>query len=669
MRFNFEDYLNLFSVDDLRELAQRRGFLLAQSALNSRQTLVRRLSATLERPESVYPSLFGLNAAELAALGQVVTPRGVTSASSLAGKLGWNAAVAASVLDGLRRLGLLFPEGNWESIVVPPPTRAAIHYLPTQHAGAAPAPLQPTAPALVPAPGAAPEPRIGTVSWDVAEILARVQRSRMKLTQAGRINRRDLKALEGAFPAGPPAYTTFLYVLTASATMLIGWKGLLTAAEDIDRWLSMREEPRLGALLQTWVTMRGFAENVSDNPEDAEYAPGYLPLQRMRVLDLLAAVGEPITVESLAGVLAWQAPLTFQQWDGSSDSLRVTQRILRSLYWLGVVALDDPEKPAHFALTPAGARTTVRPDAPAPIPEEAQFFLQPNAEIFAPPNLQPRTLFHLRRITGEKKGGPAGMFPLTADSVRRALDSGLTADAIVTFLERFSRTGLPENVRTLVETAGRQHGRIRLVPASYVVVTADAALMQELRSLKTVAPLLEADLTAQVATVDTANVPELTKRLRARGYAPSDAGEVRPDMHLPDNPEMPQTELAPPPVSLPESGLDWSRLEDDPQAEAGDGAAAVPRGEIGTPPDTVVTMRGEIVALLQEAITQQLEIEIGYHGRGRREDTERVLWPLFLEDGMLEAYCTLRQDYRNFAVSRIAWARLTGEIIPSDHVL
>ena len=50
-------------------------------------------------------------------------------------------------------------------------------------------------------------------------------------------------------------------------------------------------------------------------------------------------------------------------------------------------------------------------------------------------------------------------------------DTGVNVSQILTFLEKFSRTGLPSNVRALVETAGRQHGRIRLVPAGYVLVT------------------------------------------------------------------------------------------------------------------------------------------------------------------------------------------------------
>ena len=653
MRFQFEDYLGLFSVEDLRELAQRRGFLLSQSALTSRQTLVRRLSATLERPESIQPALFGLNGAELAVLSFVLAARVGTGCSRVSERMGLTLAETQSVLESLRRYGLLFPEGNWESIVVPPATRAAVHYVPaisSEHKGEAPH-AQP--PPLEPSAGRA-EGRVASIGWDLAEFLARVARSRFKLTQAGRINRRDLKALETAFAVASPSYPTFLYLLAASMGLLTGWQGLLSVPEEVDSWLSLTEGVRQRTVLGMWAGMRAFPENSTTQPDEAEYVSLYLLLQRSRMLELLPEVGSGASVESIARRLAWSAPLALQQWDSSRDPALVARRLLRSLYWLGVVALDDPEAPKHVALTPAGLRALELPEAPNAIPEEPAFFLQPNAEIFAPPNLQPRTLFHLRRVTGEKKGGAAGTYPLTTDSLRRALDAGLTVSRITEFLERFSRTGLPPNVRALVETTGRQHGRIRLVPAGYVVVTEDPQLMEELRSLKTVSPLLGEALTERVAALDAENSGELLKRLRARGYAPLDAGEIRQEIALPDDPEAPQTDLQAALTASTEGGLDWSRVEND---TGEDGEEDLGAGE-------KVSGREQIVELLEQAIEEGLAVEIGYHSRYRKQDTERVIWPEFLDGGLLEAYCTSRDDHRQFAVSRIYWARLTGDEIP-----
>src|SRR5947209_6005522 len=124
------DYLNAFSIEDLRELAERRGARLPESALKSRQSLVKSLGAMLDRYESVYPALYGLNQAETAVLGRVLSDGKNARLSRLAEELNESPAALEPVLDGLRLSGLLFPEGNWEHIVIPNPTRFATNYLP-----------------------------------------------------------------------------------------------------------------------------------------------------------------------------------------------------------------------------------------------------------------------------------------------------------------------------------------------------------------------------------------------------------------------------------------------------------------------------------------------------------------------------------------------------------
>jgi hypothetical protein len=314
--------------------------------------------------------------------------------------------------------------------------------------------------------------------------------------------------------------------------------------------------------------------------------------------------------------------------------------------------VDDPDAPQHAQLTPLGARVALAeatPDSvPELVPEESRFFVQPNADVFAPPNLSPRSLFHLRRLTGEKKGGPAGMFPLTMESLRRALDAGLTRDDVLRFLEAFSRTGLPPAVRSLVETVGRQHGRIRLVPAGYVLVADDPALMRELRGVRQVEPLLGAELAERVAAVSAEQVSELMKRLRARGYAPLNAAETGLAPPLGTDPDAPPPVIQAPVTTARAAAarLDWSTAEEE---------------EPAPQPGPRVTGRRQIRELLEEAWENYQVVEIEYDGRSRSTATVRSICPLYVDDAMVEAYCRLRGDERNFNIGRINWARLTGE--------
>jgi XPB/Ssl2-like helicase family protein len=654
------DYLETFSIEDLRELATRRGVNLSQNALKGRQTLVRTLAATLERYENVYVAVARLNAAELTVLQYLLQAGRRLSLTGVCAGTGLDAAAAKAVLDSLRLWGLVFPEGDWEHLVVPTPTQIAGHYLPSRlrmkKEAAPPWPLH--LPPVETASGVACAARPGSLGWDVAELLARVARSRLKLTQAQRMNRRDLKAMEPGLGIQVTGYSTFLSMLAGGLGLLAETKDeILTVSEAGDLWLAQAEPARTGIAVSTWQFMRGYPESATLDPAEYEYLPGLLPVQRARIMELVrdldpSTESGTVSVTSLGQQLAWMAPLSFEQWDSSQDATLVTARLVRSLYWMGIVAVDDGERPRHVRLTPLGARVLDKggPDIPELVPEERRFFLQPNAEAFAPPNMAPRTLFHLRRITGEKKGGAAGMFPITAESIRRALDSGLSVGGILSFLEQFSRTGLPGAVRSLVETTSRQHGRIRLIPTGYVVVTDDGMLMEELRKLKTVSPLLGASITERVSAVETGSVSELMRTLRSRGYAPLNQAETGTSVPLPDDPghgpPLLTEALSQGAASAPAGELDWSVVDKG--------------GTDGEPSGERVVDRREIVSLLVKAEEQDLEVEIEYANARRRQPQFYTVWAYSVDQGRLEAYSVADDRDRVFDLSGIQSVRLTG---------
>lgn len=657
------EHLSGFSVDDLRELARRRGLLLRQDALRDRQTLLRTLSGALGSYDGAHTAISGLNQAELATLAVLLRSGKRASLATLSAALNVDAAQLRPILDSLRLWGLVFPEGSWEHIGVPASTLALEPYLVVSLDGKTP-PFQPR-PALEPAPAEALDARPGSLSWDVAEFLARVARSRFRLTQAGRINKRDLRSIEAGLTVSSPGYASFLYQLSIAAGLLLGTRNdLLAVSEAVDSCLGQEPEARSRDLLGLWTSLRGFPESANVEPEESDYVPLHTVRHRTTVMQLLKALepGTAATVSSVAGALRWESPRSFEQWEGHRSPEVVAARVVRSLFWLGLARVDNPEKATRVSLSPLGHLLLAgRAEGPAVIPEEAQFFLQPNAETFCPPNIAPRTLFHLRRVTGEKKGGPAGVFPITQDSVRRALDLGSTGDEVIGFLETFSRTGVPDTVRKLVETVARQHGRIRLVPAEVVLVTDNPQLLEEVRSLKPLQPMLGRQLTERAVSLSEADAAEVLKRLRSRGYSPVDESLSTEAPPLPDG-----LSAAPPPAPVlpasngyaPPGFLDWSSVSADPEPVSnGDTDAAGP-----------VWGRADVVDLLEQAVSGQMVVEIEYMGRNRAKPTVRRICPLYLDDYHVEGYCQLRQDDRIFNLSGIRWARLTGEKFEFEHL-
>jgi len=655
-----DDYLGTFSIDDLRELASRRGIRLSQNALRGRQTLVRTLASALGRYDGIYPALARLNRAELAVLQYIVHRAGKRpSLSGIVSATGADAAGVQAVLESLRLWGLLFPEGDWQHIVVPPPSMLAGNYLPPWPEAV----LMEALAQLAPPPledGGAPacEGRPYSLEWDMAELLARVARARLKLTQAGRMNRRDLKAMEGAFKISLSGYSTFLYMLTGSLGLLASSPdGLLVVPEAADAWLAQTEVDRARTLMYGWCVLPGYPESSPGDPAEIDYIPQGQLVQRSLVVALLQELETtgPFSVASVARRLTWMAPMAFDQWNATKDSVSVAARLLRSLYWLGLTDVDDPAEPKHARLTPLAREVLGRDLAGGEprVPEETQFFVQPNAEVFAPPNLAPRVLFHLRRITAETKDGPAGMYPLTAASLRRALDAGATVEQINTFLERFSRTGLPGNIRSLVETTGRQHGRIRIIPAGYILLTDEAQLLEELRNVKTVATLVGEPITERVALLNEAEVPELLRRLRARGYAPLNQAELGSGPELPADPSVAPALPTPEAESdearyLSAAELDWSTVEEE-------------GGEAASEPGAPVRTQAEIIRLLSEAMIDELAVEIHYLGSGPQSAGQRTIWPLDVSARAVYVYCCETGAEQRLLINRIEWAQLTGE--------
>lgn len=608
----FLEPLGMFSFEDLKELARRRNVALTPATEKNRTTLVRVLAQALERFDGAYQAISHLSRGELAVLKAVTSSRGRTGISALARGAGVEASALRSTLDSLRLFGLLFPQGDWEHITVPRMTRNSANQL--HHVGDSKLAEDLRRPAPEAAPKAKVELRPGSFWRDLTELLARASRTRMKLTQAGRMNRRDLKAMEGSLGISEPGYPIFLSFV-ANSLQLLGADptGYLIVPNNIDDCLGLPPLERLAIAVSAWQAMRGYAESAFEEPEEATYVPSLTTDQRRSIVSALnwqeGAV--PVTTASLGRCLEWQLPLSFELWNRTNPAARATWRMARSLYWLGGAAVDDPNEPKHVALSPDLSRILGRADPSEAVPDDPLFFIQPNAEAFAPPNLAPRTYFHLRRISGEKKGGAEGMYPLTNDSLRRALDGGVTVAEIITFLEKFSRAGLPDNVKALVETVGRQHGRIRLVPTGFVLVTDTPDLLNELNHLKQLDGMLGEVLSDRVSMVAAEKVPELLKRLRQRGYAPLNAADISPQPPLPDDPTtLPQL---PGGGILPFAGLDGLDEESDEDFDDLDGELV---GTAGLPPmlQQTMTTPAEMDLLLQLAHQGDLEIEATFVG-------------------------------------------------------
>jgi hypothetical protein len=545
---DLRDLLSSMSFPDLQAVVCNRGLLLRQGAEVERSLLVRELAQTLGRPDNVRRAVDRLTTAQLVVF-HLLTHEQVRGLSALARRLGAPLPMVQAVLERLRLLALAFPNGDWEHIEVPAAALGRARLPPHINLAAEARELL-VPPPLVPAVGRAVAARPGSFWRDAAELLARLLRSGAAITQRGYLNRRDVRSASALLALPGEEYAEFVgemfwalgllepeqerLVLRGSALGLLAAPAPVRAAEALTAWINSLE---VSALSPTELVTRG------GYPED-ELAPA----RRVGLVESLAtpAADTPVTVSSLARLLLWRQPAVNPSPPREEVFEIVLRILLRSLYWLGFVSLDDPNRPEAVSTAPVGHRFLVGDAARHPFPDEYRFLLQPNAEVYSPPNLAPVLHFHLRRLTGERKGAAEGMFPLQKESVRRALMNGTTAGEMLGFLETFSRTGVPDVVRSLIESEARHHGRIVVRRAEYVLTTDTPELLEELRAVQGLAPLLSDGLTERAAAVNAADVAEVMRRLRSRGYSP-----VQPDRG-PVPPPLPTTSAA---VSEPSTAI------------------------------------------------------------------------------------------------------------------
>lgn len=549
-----QDCLLELSIDDLRTLAERRG-LLFDTARTDRKALVTAVAYALEHQAGIYQVLDLLNARELLVYTLTVLHPHLRRSAALAAELKVPLEQVEEVLAQLRRWGLVFSRGNWGSLLLP--SGPLLAYLDSVLVRDLPLirKLSWNPPPLDRRPWKDLNGRPGSIWRDLAEMLGRAARGRVRITQSGTVHRRDVRALEQGLSIPTPPFVELLLEIAHRLSLVrpihdAQGEAFLQVQESVDDFLGAEPGAREEALFRAWLHSSGSA-----GPLPA-YTRPHLHLDRLSGMALLLArsgTRGALSVEQLSAALEWQVPRRFYQWgENYLHGSDLMTPLLQSAWCMGWVLLDDPDNPQTAALSDDGLRVLAsregldgpRPNGPPPtqLPEDRQFILQPNADCIAPPNLAPRTLFHLRRLTGEHRKAAAGTYPLTLESLRRAFESGVSPGSVVPFLEEYSRTGVPSNIRTLVETAARGFGRVRLVPAEWVLVTDEPVLLRELQGVPAVARVLGAPLTERSVTVDDRQRGALLRTLRQRGYAPQMDSDPAIGPPLPSlTPARPQT--------------------------------------------------------------------------------------------------------------------------------
>lgn len=422
--------------------------------------------------------------------------------------------------------------------------------------------------------------------------------------------------------------------LAYHADLLDNDDGMILPTGCADEWLAGSPADRAVPLLMTWWQLPS-----SPTAQPTALVTSYQDADRDLRHDLigwfaLRPAGDAIADQkALLATAAWHKPYVY----GESET---ADAILAEAGELGVLASGAL---SSWGRALVGGREFQVADAVErwlPQPSTSVRLLPDlTAVVAGVPAVELSELLDLAADAGSRD--TASVWRFSQASVRRALDAGYPADKLLAALRAAAQDGVPQPLEYLVRDVQRRHGELT-VAAVGCCVLGDETLLREV-SLRVPGTRLLAP-----GVLTSAKPIEATlELLRANGYAP-----VAVDAH-----GMPVLGRATPRRARPRPRV-TTRTPRAPQPPEDVLDLAYALLEAGLPgPQDVVRQFGEHltseeITLLGDALDTSARVEITYLD-GNDRNSRRVITPLDVVGGRMEAWCHLRDDERHFLISRI----------------
>jgi hypothetical protein len=556
-----------------------------------------------------------------------------------------------TALTELTAIGLVWPvEGDAVELVEPlRVARARGGHLGELH-------VAPPAPRVVPADADLLDRLAGATALPTVHGITRLVElcsvTPVEPLRSGGVGVKEIRRLAKTLPADERSVRLWLTLAYHADLLDADDDGILpTPAADL--WLAGEPAERLLPLLMTWWQLPS-APTAPDRQGKQHTAllHAYDDDDRALRHDLVGwftdlADDAIVDRDDLTTLMAWWKPYAYGESatvDATVDeaeSLGVLAGGRQSSWGRALVTgkADDVLTELARSLPPATGNARLQADLTAVVPGV------PTVELAA--------LLDLVADAGERD--TASVWRFSPASVRRALDAGHTADRLLAALADVSDDTVPQPLEYLIRDVARRHGELTVVGVGCCVVADDAALLaevaahRELRSLglRLLAPGVLASAQPAERTLEL---------LRANGYAPVAVDShgapvlrrVTPRRARPRPRVAPRAIAAPfvpePPDDL--HGLAESLLAAGVEPEPADGGLTAEVRRFGS------HLSSQEISWLTGALQRETPVEITYldsNDRGSR----RVITPLEVVSGRVEAWCHLRDDERHFLIERI----------------
>ncbi|NLG55522.1 MAG: DNA-binding protein [Rhodococcus sp.] len=484
------------------------------------------------------------------------------------------------------------------------------------------------------------------------------------MLRAGGLGVRELKRLAKTTGIDEARLSLVVEILAAAGLIAAGlpdppvsdsgdnfWAPTTTA----DSWLNASTETRWFTLAGAWFEMARMPwfigeRDQSDKPIAAlseEVRAPNAPDDRRAIFDVLAQFdpGTALSDSDVSLSLSWERPRQAPRLRAPSVA-----KTLREAAAVGLVARGAISSPGRALLHGGNTEAEMAQALPEPID---YVLVQADLTIVAPGQLTPDLLDRVTLVADLESAGAASMYRIGEDSIRRALDAGMTAAEIHALFDTHSRTPIPQSLTYLVDDVARRHGRLRAGVASSFLRCEDPSLLAEVMA-SPVAETLALRALAPTVAVSQAPLRAVLDELRAAGFAA--AGEDSTGALVDLRPRGARVPVRrgragrSPSLSVPDAE---QRLTMVRTLRAGDKASASNRSDSAR-------MTGPlIVSTLSNAARSRSSVRIGYVD-AQGTASHRIVDPIGVGGGQLEAFDPAAGAVRSFTLHRITYASPVG---------
>ncbi len=335
--------------------------------------------------------------------------------------------------------------------------------------------------------------------------------------RAGGLGIRDLKeaAQHLGVSEGCAAFVAELCYL--SGLVAIDGDETIAPTNTFDIWLTQDFETKWRNLVSLWILTSRVSGLVGRSDQKvAALGPELDRVSasnvRSRILDELRTNIElSPTLVSFTERMKWLAPLR----RGANLRDDLVKWTLEECEWLGITGLGSLSTFAAQLLD-GDLELGVNEALPTPID---YITIQSDQTAIAPGPLQHELAVEMSQIADIESRGAATVYRFTENSIRRGLDHGKSSAEISKFLNKISKTALPQPLEYLIADTARKHGQLRVGSIHSYLRCEDPSVLTEILSDKKID--LGLRQLAPTVLISDFDIDEVLNALRGNGYLPA----------------------------------------------------------------------------------------------------------------------------------------------------